>query len=87
MAGPRRVPRGQKSSVENPGRVMKRLLGYIFKYYGFQMICVLLCILISVLANLRGTMFMKTLIDDYIEPLVKAQSNDFSGLLHAILDT
>lgn len=85
MAGPRRVPRGQKSSVENPGRVMKRLLGYIFKYYGFQMICVLLCILISVLANLRGTMFMKTLIDDYIEPLVKAQSNDFSGLLHAIL--
>lgn len=85
MAGPRRVPRGQKSSVENPGRVMKRLLGYIFKYYGFQMICVLLCILISVLANLRGTMFMKTLIDDYIEPLVKTQSNDFSGLLHAIL--
>ena len=85
MAGPRRVPRGQKSSVENPGRAMKRLLGYIFKYYGFQMICVLLCILISVLANLRGTMFMKTLIDDYIEPLVKAQSNDFSGLLHAIL--
>lgn len=85
MAGPRRVPRGQKSSVENPGRVMKRLFGYIFKYYGFQMICVLLCILISVLANLRGTMFMKTLIDDYIEPLVKAQSNDFSGLLHAIL--
>lgn len=85
MAGPRRVPRGQKSSVENPGRVMKRLLGYIYKYYGFQMICVLLCILISVLANLRGTMFMKTLIDDYIEPLVKTQSNDFSGLLHAIL--
>lgn len=85
MVGPRRVPRGQKSSVENPGRVMKRLFGYIFKYYGFQMICVLLCILVSVLANLRGTMFMKTLIDDYIEPLVKAQSNDFSGLLHAIL--
>ena len=44
MAGPRRVPRGQKSSVENPGRVMKRLLGYIFKYYGYVQI-----LLISVL--------------------------------------
>ena len=72
-----RVPRGMKPQVENPGKILKRLVGYIFQFYGVQMVIVFVCILISVLANLQGTMFMKTLIDEYIDPMLKSGSKDF----------
>ena len=70
MAAPRgpkgRTPRGMKPTVENPGLVMKRLMSYVFENYGVQLILVFVLILVSVLANLQGTMFMKVLIDQYI---------------------
>ena len=87
MAGPRRTPRGMKPSVENPGQIFNRLMNYVFKYYGFQMILVFVLILVGVLANLQGTMFMKTLIDEYINPMLKSGSRDFGPLLRAILKT
>ncbi|MBR6402806.1 MAG: ABC transporter ATP-binding protein [Eubacterium sp.] len=76
-----------KPQVENPGKILKRLMGYIFKYYGFQMVLVFIFILVGVLANLQGTMFMKSLIDDYIDPMLKSGSKDFSPLLRAIIKT
>lgn len=82
-----RVPRGMKPQVENPGKILKRLVGYIFQFYGVQMVIVFVCILISVLANLQGTMFMKTLIDEYIDPMLKSGSKDFGPLLGAIIKT
>ena len=57
--------------VENPGALLKRLMGYIMKHYGAAFIIVLLCILISVVCNVQGTMFMQTLIDNYIVPMLK----------------
>ncbi len=88
MAGPgRRTPRGMKPTVENPGKILKRLMGYVFEYYGFRMIMVFILIIVSVLANLQGTMFMKTLIDDYIDPMVKHNDQNFVPLIHAILRT
>ena len=38
--------------VENPGALLKRLMGYIMKHYGAAFIIVLLCILISVYADI-----------------------------------
>ena len=38
------------------------------------------CIFISVLANVQGTLFMQTLIDDFIVPLLKAKNPDFTDL-------
>ena len=70
--------------VENPGVLLKRLMGYIMKHYGAAFVTVLICILISVICNVQGTMFMQTLIDDYIVPMLKDGSRDFSGLAHAI---
>ena len=67
-----RTPRGMKPTVENPGKIFKRLMGYVFKYYGFQMVLVFIFILVGVLANLQGTLFMKVLIDDYIDPMVES---------------
>ena len=75
---------GPRPKVENPGKMFKRILAYVMKQYKFQVILVLCCILLSVFAQVQGTLFMQTLIDSYILPLLAEKSNDFSGLLHAI---
>ena len=78
-------PRGVRGPrIENPGKVFMRLLKYVCRYYGIHYILVILFIFISVLANVQGTMFIQTLIDDYIQPLLLTDTPDFSGLLHAI---
>ena len=79
-----RVPGGQKPSVENPGKVLKRLMDYVMRHYRIHVIVVVLSILTSVVCNAQGTMFMQSLIDDYIVPLLKAPNPDFSGLAGAI---
>ena len=70
--------------VENPGKTFKRLMKYILKDYGVAYAAVLVLIFISVLANVRGTLFTKTLIDDYITPLLAAEHPDFHPLAVAI---
>ena len=86
MAGPMgRTPRGVKSQVENPGKIFRRLIGYVFRTYKFHYIAVVVLIFISVLANVQGTMFTKNLIDDYITPLLLADQPDFSLLLQAMV--
>ena len=77
-----------KPTVENPGKIFKRIIGFVTKNYLPHCIIVLICIVVSVLANVQGTWFTKNLIDEYIEPLL-AESNlgiapDYSGLLAAI---
>ena len=72
------------SGIEHPGKVMKRLFAYVMKHYRFYIITVIICIFLSVLCNVQGTMFMQTLIDDYITPLLKSSNPDFSKLGAAI---
>lgn len=80
-----RVPRGQKPQVKNPGKILKRLFGYVMKNYRFHVITVVICIFTSVLCNAQGTLFMQTLIDGYITPLLGSSNPDFSGLASAIM--
>lgn len=84
-----RPPRGVKPpKVENAGKIFLRLVAYVGKHYWFQWILVAICIVGSALANLQGTMFTKTLIDEYIKPLYKTAQEggvvDYSGLLSAM---
>ena len=81
---PGRGPRGPLPKVQNPGKLLARLLRYIGKRYGFHFVIVIICILTSVLASVQGTKFIQTLIDDYIIPLTKQANPDFSGLASAI---
>ena len=86
MAGPMgRVPRGVKPKVENPMKIFKRLMSYVFQYYKFHYLAVIVLIFISVLANVQGTLFMKNLIDDYITPFLMTETPDFSPLADAII--
>ncbi|MDO5154975.1 MAG: ABC transporter ATP-binding protein [Eubacteriales bacterium] len=80
-----RPPRGFKGPrVENPGKILKRLAAYIMKSYKFHIITVVVCIFLSVICNLQGTMFMQKLIDDYITPMLGQANPDFSALAGAI---
>ena len=81
----KRPPRGVRMHVENGGEIFKRLMGYVFRGYGIHLVFVVILIIVSVLANVQGTLFTKTLIDSYITPMVKSGSRDFSPLLQAIL--
>ena len=81
----RRGPMGPKPKIENPGKLFKRLMTYMFQNYLPHVIVVVICIFLSVFASIRGTMFMQTLIDGYITPMIGQENPDFSGLANAIL--
>lgn len=84
MAGMnRRVPQGKKLGKEQLG-LLKRLGAYVFRDYGRHCLAVVILILVSVLANVQGTMFMRNLIDDYITPFLLSDHPNFSPLAHAI---
>ena len=82
--GGRRMAGRPRPKVENPGLLLKRVMSYVFKYYGIQMIVVLICIVVSVLANIQGTMFTRTLIDTYITPMIGTPDPDYGPLLGAM---
>jgi len=72
-----------KHGAQNTGKTIKRILSYM-KKYKFRFIFVLICILLSAVANVAGSMFIGTLIDDYITPLLGSTNPVFTGLLKAI---
>lgn len=87
----RPLPPGPKGRIMGNGRkakdgkkTLKRLLSTIFKDYKLHFFVVLIFIIISSLAGVAGSMFIETLIDDYITPMVKSSSRDFTPLLRAI---
>ena len=84
MPGPMRggMPRGKK--IENPGKIFKRLMKYVTKSYGIHLVIVAVLILVSVLSNVQGTMFIQRLIDDYIQPMLTTDVPDYHPLAMAI---
>lgn len=60
-------------------------MGYVLKNYKIQLIIVVACIFVSVIANVQGTMFTRTLIDSYITPMLSQSDPDYGPLLQAIL--
>ncbi len=84
MPGSGRQPRGMKPQVTNPGELFLRLMKYVLKDYKFHCISVVILIVVSVLCNVQGTMFMKNLIDEYITPFLLSDNPNFTPLAHAI---
>ncbi|MBQ4313004.1 MAG: ABC transporter ATP-binding protein, partial [Clostridia bacterium] len=63
---------------------VKRVLSYMAPYKG-RLAIVVLCIIMSALASVAGSLFLKTLIDDYIEPLLTVSNPVYTELLRAVL--
>lgn len=83
--GGRGGAKGPRPKLKNPGKLFLRLLKYICKNYAVHCIVVVICIFTSVFANIQGTKFIQTLIDDYIIPLTQQANPDFTDLAHALM--
>ncbi|MDO4581688.1 MAG: ABC transporter ATP-binding protein [Bacillota bacterium] len=79
------VPLPDRETLHLSKRSAARLLGYIFTGYKLRFAFVGLCILVSSLAGVAGSLFIKTVVDDFIVPLLGQQSPDFMPLLQAVL--
>ena len=77
--------RGPRPKVENPGKLLKRVLSLIFRHYGWACAGVALCIVGTALATVQGSLFLKSLIDDYIDPMLASGSRDFGPLAAALV--
>ena len=76
--------RGPRPKVENPGKLLARVLKYVFEDYLIHCIAVVTLIFISVFASVQGTLFTKNLIDDYITPFLLSDNPNFGPLAQAI---
>ncbi len=71
--------------VKDPGKLFARLMKYVLAKYKFHILFVVVGIFVSVLANVQGTLFMQTLIDAHILPMIGMEDPDFGPLAAAIL--
>ena len=74
-----------RPGAQNPGRTLRRIYGEIFTRYRLHCLLVFVCIIVTAVTNVRGTLFLQALIDDYILPMTAQQTPDFGALLRAIL--
>ncbi len=82
--GPRGMG-GPRPKVEKPGRLLKRIMAEVFQHYLPHCILVLICIVVSALANVQASLFLQTLIDDYIIPMTQQQDPSFAPLAGALM--
>ena len=75
----------KNTSLPSPTAVLKRVVGYMLKYYKWPFLLVILCILIAAIATVVGATFPQTLVDDYITPMINSGSDDFSALGKAVV--
>ena len=77
--------KSEKKTMEKVnGKVVKRLLSYIGQYK-LRFTLVLICILISALTSVASSLYLETLIDDYITPLLLEAAPVFTPLLRSVL--
>ena len=74
-----------KKTNNPPLKIIKRLMGVILKNYTPHCIIVLLCIFGAAFVNVKGTLFMQQLIDNYIVPMMSQSSPDFGPLVKALM--
>lgn len=81
---PGRQPKGARMPMKFDKKTIKRVFSYL-KPYKVQMILVVLCILLTTGAQVASSLFLQTLINDYVMPLVADPSIGYSGLLKALI--
>lgn len=65
-------------------KVLARVMKYIIKNYKFKLAIVIFCILLSTMSSVAGNLYLQTLIDKYIIPLIGLENPIYAGLIHAI---
>lgn len=66
-------------------KTLKRLFNFVLTRHRNSCIVVLLLIIVSTIANVSGSIFIKSLIDDYITPYINSANPNFAPLLNTII--
>ena len=86
---PMRGPAGRAMHAterpKNTGKPMRRTMAFILKHYKWHCLAVVICIVLTVLAQLNGTLFLQKLYDSYLSPMLESGSTDFTPLLHKLI--
>lgn len=85
MPGPNKGQRGKVNWKELDPKVLGRLMRYVVSRYRIRVVLIAVCILISALCTVMGSLFIKSLIDDYIEPMLVSDVKDFAPLMQALI--
>ncbi len=85
MPGPRPRNMGPRPKIDNPGKIIKRILSYLRGKNRLYFIIVLVCIITVAVATTTSSVFLGSLIDDYVVPLLGQKTADFHPLLIAII--
>lgn len=85
MPGPRPRNMGPRPKIDNPGRIIKRIFSYLRGKNRFYFIVVIICIITVAVATTTSSVFLGSLIDDYVVPLLGQQTADFNPLLIALI--
>ena len=75
--------KSEMSKMQFDKTALRRLFSYMKEYKG-QLVFVVICILLSAVASAASSVFLQTLIDDYIVPLLRTNNPVFTGLLKAL---
>ena len=70
--------------AKDPKKTLLRLIGYM-KKYTLILLTVMVCIVVSAIAQTRGSENIGKLVDDYILPMVASGSTDFAPLLKYLI--
>lgn len=65
-------------------KVLKRIIKYLTKNYKLRLFVVIICLLLSTASSVAGNLYLQTLIDDYIVPLVGVENPVYTSLLKAV---
>ena len=74
-----------KKKKTNPFKTLGRVLGYVFRSYSWHFLLVVVCILITAYCTLQSSLFTRTLIDDYILPLMGSANPDYAPLARRLV--
>ena len=74
-----------KSNLRNGAKSFSRVLKYMIANNKVAWLFVIVCIIVSAFAQMQGMVFIQSLVDDYIQPMLTSGSNDFSGLANALI--
>lgn len=74
-----------RSNLKNGAESLSRLLRYMISRNKIAWLFVLICIVVSAFAQMQGMVFIQSLVDDYIQPMLSGGSDDFSGLAGALI--
>lgn len=72
--------KSEMSKMQFDKTALRRLFSYMKEYKG-QLVFVVICILLSAVASATSSVFLQTLIDDYIVPLLGTDNPVFDGLI------